>query len=102
MIVTGGANVYPAQVEAVLSSHPAVRDVAVIGLPDSDMGKVVHALVEMIDPGVTDAELLSYCSSRLSHEKVPRTMERLEHLPRDEAGKIRKVDLVNERTTVPG
>ena len=91
-IVTGGANVYPAEVEAALDSHPAVRSSAVVGLPDADLGQRVHALVDATDP-VTDAELLEHVARRLARYKVPRTVELVDGPLRDDAGKLRRSQL---------
>jgi fatty-acyl-CoA synthase len=92
MIISGGANVYPAEVEAALHKHPAVVDVAVIGIPDEEWGEAVHAIVETRSP--VDAEaLIAFCRDNLAHYKCPRTVELVEHLPRDENGKLRKREL---------
>ncbi|WP_283139233.1 AMP-binding protein [Rhizohabitans arisaemae] len=95
MINIGGVNVYPAEVEAVLSEHPAVGDVAVVGLPDEEYGQRVHAVVKLaasVEAGA--AELIAFCRERLSAEKVPRGVEFRDRLPRDEAGKLRRRGLV--------
>jgi bile acid-coenzyme A ligase len=91
MILVGGANVYPAEVEAALEEHPAVRSACVIGLPDEDLGAVPHALVELAPgSGVTDGELLEHVRSRIQATKVPRSIERVELPLRDDAGKVRR------------
>jgi bile acid-coenzyme A ligase len=93
MILSGGANIYPAEVEAALAEHPAVRSVCVIGLPDDDLGNRVHAIVEA-DPGeVTEAELLAFCGERLVRYKVPRTVELVDEPLRSEAGKVQRAAL---------
>jgi long-chain acyl-CoA synthetase len=92
MIISGGANVYPAEVENVLYAHPAVGDVAVIGVPDAEFGEQVKAVVEARAP-VTDTELIDFCRSRLSHYKCPRSVDFVEALPRDPNGKVRKREL---------
>lgn len=92
MIISGGANVYPAEVEGVLYQHDGVADVSVIGVPDDEWGERVHAIVEArasIDPG----ELIAFCRERLAHYKCPRTVELVDRLPRDENGKVRKREL---------
>jgi bile acid-coenzyme A ligase len=97
MILTGGANVYPAEVEAALSEHPAVRTCAVIGLPDDDKGSRIHAIVEA-DPGaVDDAELRAFLAERLVGYKLPRSYERVDVPLRDDAGKVRRGELRAER-----
>ncbi len=93
MIISGGANVYPAEVEGVLVMHPAVVDVAVFGVPDPEWGERVHAVVEVHTEAsastVTD-ELIHFCRARLAHYKCPTSIEIVENLPRDPNGKIRK------------
>jgi bile acid-coenzyme A ligase len=97
MILTGGANVYPAEVEAAINEHPAVRSCAVIGLPDEDMGNVIHAIVEA-DPGsLTTEELLAFVGERVARYKVPRSIEYTDQPVRDDAGKVRRAALRSER-----
>jgi len=100
LIITGGSNVYPAEVEAVLHEHADVEDAAVIGLPDTDWGKRVHAIVKPY-PGRTprEADLRSHCRERLQPYKVPKDFELVARLPRDAAGKLRRAELVAERAT---
>ncbi|MEI2618823.1 MAG: AMP-binding protein [Thermomicrobiales bacterium] len=99
LIVTGGANVYPAEVEAVLGTHPGVDDVAVIGVPDEEWGRRVHAIVQPRDPAEPPSPeaLDRHCRADLTSYKVPKTYELLAALPRNEAGKIRRSDLAAER-----
>jgi long-chain acyl-CoA synthetase len=92
MIISGGANIYPAEVENVLFTHPAVADVAVIGVPDPEYGEQVKALVERREE-VTEEELIDFCRERLSHYKCPRSVDFLAELPRDPNGKIKKKQL---------
>ena len=94
LIVSGGVNIYPAEVDAVLLEHPAVADAATIGVPDEEWGEEVKALVEL-KPGIdgTDvlvAELLALTRERLAHFKCPRTVDFVDALPRDDNGKIYK------------
>jgi bile acid-coenzyme A ligase len=89
MILVGGANVYPAEVEAALESHPSVQSAAVIGLPDEDLGNVVHALVQVSAP-VTDDELAEQVRRRLAPYKVTRGFERSPEPLRDDTGKVRR------------
>jgi bile acid-coenzyme A ligase len=96
MILVGGANVYPAEVEAALDEHPAVRSSCVIGLPDEEFGNRVHAIVQ-VPAEVTDEELLAHLAERLAHYKLPRTIERTDHYLRDDAGKVRRSALRSER-----
>jgi len=97
LIITGGVNVYPAEVEAALLEHPSVRDAAVIGLPEPEWGKRVHAVIELAAPA-TAGELDRHCHDRLTAAKLPRTYEFVSELPRNEAGKIRRSALVAERS----
>ena len=99
MIVSGGANVYPAEVEAAFSDHPAIGDLAVIGVPDDEWGKRVHAVIEPADSRnpPTIAELDAYVRARLTSYKAPKTYEIVASLPRNEAGKIRRSALADER-----
>ena len=96
MILVGGANVYPAEIEAALESHPRVRSSAVIGLPDEDLGNRVHAIVQT-DGDVSDADLLAHLRERLAHYKVPKTLERSGAPLRDDAGKVRRSALRADR-----
>jgi long-chain acyl-CoA synthetase len=89
MIISGGANVYPAEVEGVLIMHAAVADVTVFGRPDEEWGERVHAVVEL-RAAATGEELMRYCRGRLAHYKCPTSVEIVESLPRDPNGKIRK------------
>jgi bile acid-coenzyme A ligase len=89
MILVGGSNVYPAEVEAALEAHPAVASAAVIGLPDDDLGNTVHAIVQTT-ARVSDAELAGHLRARLAPHKVPRGFERVTESLRDDAGKIRR------------
>ncbi len=91
MIITGGENVYPAEVETVLARHPGVADVAVIGIPDATWGEAVHAVVTPVPGGQPpDAELIGWCRDRLAHFKCPRSVEFAAQLPRNATGKILK------------
>jgi bile acid-coenzyme A ligase len=101
MVLVGGANVYPAEVEGVLGEHPAVRSCAVIGLPDEDKGNRLHAIVEA-DPGsVDEEELLAWVREHLSIYKVPRSVELVQEPLRDDAGKLRRAALRAERLGAP-
>lgn len=96
MILVGGVNVYPAEVESALEEHPAVQSCAVIGLPDDDLGNTVHAIVQACDK-VTEAELKSHIEERLASYKRPRGYEFVYEPLRDEAGKVRRTALKSER-----
>jgi len=99
MIITGGANVFPAEVEAALSEHPAVADQVVVGLPDDEWGHRVHAIVEPVAGAElpTEDELRAHCKERLASYKVPKSFEFIDQLPRTSAGKINRGALAEER-----
>jgi bile acid-coenzyme A ligase len=96
MILRGGANIYPAEVEAALDAHPRVRSSAVIGLPDEDLGQRVHAIVDA-PGGVTDAELLAHLADRLVRYKIPQSFEYVTEPLRDDDGKVRRSALRDQR-----
>jgi len=97
MILSGGANIYPAEVENALSEHPLVVSSAVIGLPDEDLGNRVHAMVQVSGP-VSDDEMRNFLAERLVRYKIPRTFEFVDHAVRDDAGKVRRSALRDERS----
>ncbi len=94
MIISGGVNIYPAEVEGVLTAHPAVADAAVIGIPDPEWGEQVKAVVELIaDAEPSDdlaADIIAYCRTQLAGFKCPRSVDFETALPRTEAGKLVK------------
>jgi acyl-CoA synthetase (AMP-forming)/AMP-acid ligase II len=91
MIISGGVNIYPAEVEAVLAAHPAVLDVAVIGVPDDEFGESVKAIVQLRPgAGASSEELIAFCADRLAGYKKPRSVDFADELPRDAAGKLLK------------
>jgi bile acid-coenzyme A ligase len=96
MVVTGGANVNPAEVEAALDSHPAVRSSAVIGLPDEDLGQRLHAIVDVTSP-VEEEVLRAHVAAQLAGYKVPRSFEFAREPLRDDAGKLRRSALREAR-----
>ncbi len=96
MILVGGANVYPAEVEAAIDAHPLVQSSCVIGLPDDDLGGRVHAIVQPRD-GLTEAELEKHLASLLVRYKQPRSIEFTTEPLRDDAGKVRRSQLREER-----
>jgi bile acid-coenzyme A ligase len=97
MIVTGGANVFPAEVEAVLDAHPAVRSSAVIGLPDEDLGQRIHAIVDTAGAALDETALREHLAERLVHYKRPRSFEFVNEPLRDDAGKLRRFALREAR-----
>ncbi len=97
MILTGGSNVYPAEVEAAIAEYPAVQSCAVIGLPDDDLGNIVHAIIEADPSELQLDELLTFLGERLVRYKVPRSIEIVNEPLRDDAGKLRRSALRSER-----
>ncbi len=95
LIISGGANIYPAEVEAAIDAHPLVKSCAVIGLPHEDMGQLVHAVVEA--EGLTKEALYEHLSQLLVRYKIPRTFDFVSHPVRDEAGKVRRSALAETR-----
>ncbi len=94
MIISGGVNIYPREVEDVLIGHPAVRDAAVFGIPDDEFGEAVKAAVELTDGAEIDAQtLIDYCRARLAHLKCPRSIDFHAELPRHQTGKLYKAAL---------
>ena len=96
MILVGGANVYPAEVEAAIDEHPLVQSSCVIGIPDEDLGARVHAIVQPRD-GLTQADLEAHLADRLVRYKRPRSIEFVNTPLRDDAGKVRRSQLREER-----
>jgi len=96
MILSGGANIYPAEVEAAIDAFPGVRSSAVIGLPDEDMGNLVHGIIDAPD-GIDVESLRASLSETLSRYKIPRTFEMVAEPVRDDAGKVRRSQLRAER-----
>lgn len=94
LIISGGSNVYAAEVEMALTEHPSVSDVVVVGRPDEEWGQRVHAVVELVADAaaLTPTELSEHCRARLAPYKVPKTFELVARLARTEAGKIRRSD----------
>jgi bile acid-coenzyme A ligase len=90
VIVTGGTKVQPADVEAVLEEHPAVRSAVVVPRADDDLGAVVHAVVDVADADVAPAELIAWAAARLDPEKVPRSCRVTRDVLRDDTGKVRR------------
>jgi acyl-CoA synthetase (AMP-forming)/AMP-acid ligase II len=91
MIITGGENVYSPEVEQAVAEHPAVAEVAVIGIPDDHWGETVKAMV-VLRPGqqATEQEIIGFTRDRLAHYKCPRTVDLIDALPRNPSGKVLK------------
>ena len=94
MIISGGVNIYPQEAENILTMHPDVYDVAVIGVPNDEFGEEVKAVVQLIDPKKAGQnlakELIAYCRSHLADLKCPRSVDFREELPRHPTGKLYK------------
>ncbi|MBA3302737.1 MAG: hypothetical protein H0U26_02555, partial [Acidimicrobiia bacterium] len=94
MIISGGMNIYPAEIEAVLVSHPDVADAAVFGVPSEEWGEGVHAVVELRPQAQLDDDALStFAREHLASYKVPRSWSRIAEIPRTGSGKILKREL---------
>ena len=94
MIISGGVNIYPAEIEAVLIAHPDIADAAVFGIPDDEWGEAVHAVITTYDGGDVDhAALESFCREHLAGYKVPRSHVVMQEIPRSASGKILKREL---------
>jgi fatty-acyl-CoA synthase len=94
MIISGGVNIYPQETENALALHPNIADVAVIGVPDAEMGEQVKAVVQLRD-GVAPsdelaAEIIGYVRDRIAHYKAPRSVDFVDELPRTATGKLAK------------
>lgn len=97
MILSGGANIYPAEVEAAIDAFPGVRSSCVIGLPDEDLGARVHGIVDAPAGDLDEAALLAFLGERLARYKIPRSLEFTTDPVRDDAGKVRRSQLRTER-----
>lgn len=100
MIVTGGKNVYSKEVENAIFDYPGVTDAVVIGIPDEEWGRRVHAILEVSSPQTFSFEdLKAFLHERISGYKCPKTFELLDRMPRTDFGKIRRKELIEERLT---
>jgi long-chain acyl-CoA synthetase len=92
MIISGGVNIYPQETENVLALHPQILDVAVIGVPDPEMGEQVKAVVQL-RKGATPsdelaAQIIGYVRDRIAHYKAPKSVDFVDELPRTQTGKL--------------
>jgi len=94
MIISGGENIYPREIEEVLIQHEAVREVAVIGIPDPKWGETIKAVVALL-PGksATEEELISFCKNNIASYKKPKSVDFVDELPKNNYGKVLKRDL---------
>jgi bile acid-coenzyme A ligase len=101
MIITGGANVFPAEVESALAGHPGIADVVVIGLSDPQWGRRVHAVVQLADSNgqdrLTEQQVIEYAKSRLAPYKAPKTVEFVDAIPRTAATKVNRSAMIAAR-----
>jgi bile acid-coenzyme A ligase len=99
MIITGGANVFPAEVECALVEHDSIADVVVIGLSDPEWGRRVHAVVQLADPvnPLSEYHVIAYAKARLAAYKVPKTVEFVDEIPRTAATKVNRSAMIDER-----
>ena len=105
MIMSGGVNIYPQEIENALTLHPKVHDLAVIGIPDEEMGQQVKAVVQPaagVDPGPElERELLEFLRARIAHFKVPTSIDFVTDLPRTATGKLQKHRLTERYMLAP-
>ena len=100
LIISGGANIYPAEIEGALAEHPAIDTVVAIGLPDEDLGQIVHAIIYVDEKRrgrVSESDLRSFLEERLVRYKTPRTYEFVEYSLRDDAGMFLRSELRDQR-----
>jgi acyl-CoA synthetase (AMP-forming)/AMP-acid ligase II len=94
MIVSGAENIYPAEVENALHTHPAVKDAAVIGVPDEKWGEAVKAIIVLKEGEVaTPQDIIDHCRGRIAAYKIPKSVDFIDELPRNPSGKILKKEL---------
>jgi acyl-CoA synthetase (AMP-forming)/AMP-acid ligase II len=105
LILSGGVNIYPREIEDALALHPAVADIVVFGLPDAEMGQRVHAVVQPATPGSGTpelaGELIDFCRSRIAHYKAPRSVSFEDELPRLPSGKMLRRLLMDRYRSLP-
>jgi len=94
MIISGGENIYPREIEEVIVQHPAIREVAVIGVPDSKWGEAIKAIVSLVaGRSVSEEELISFCKANIASYKKPKSIDFMSELPKNNYGKILKREL---------
>ena len=93
MIISGGMNIYPAEIESSLESHPGIYEAAVFGIPSDDWGESVHACIVKTDPSLTEADVEAYSREHLASYKIPRSIEFIDEIPKTGSNKILKREL---------
>ena len=94
MIISGGENIYPREIEEAIIQHPAVREVAVIGIPDAEWGEAIKAVVALVPGGsATEEELIAFCKEQIASYKKPKSIDFIDELPKNNYGKIVKREL---------
>lgn len=101
MIIVGGLNVYPAEVEQVLREHPLLKEAGVVGIPDRDRGEIIKVAL-VVKPGskITKKEIISYCRQKLASFKVPKVVEFWDELPKSSTGKIARRELIDQKKVI--
>jgi acyl-CoA synthetase (AMP-forming)/AMP-acid ligase II len=98
MIISGGENIYPAEVEVVLMGNPAIADAAVIGIPSARWGESPLAIVVLSDPTLDERAVIDYCAVKLARFKLPKRVEFVDAIPRNASGKTLKTVLREQFT----
>lgn len=93
MIISGGENIYPAEVEYVLMQHPGIADAAVIGVPSDRWGETVKAIITLSNPSLSESDVIAFCGHRLARYRCPTSVDFLTAIPRNPSGKILKTQL---------
>jgi fatty-acyl-CoA synthase len=93
MVISGGVNIYPAECEQILADHPSVRDVALFGIPDPEMGERLVGLVSLANDANSTEDLLGFCRQSIASYKLPRHLLAVDEIPRSPMGKLDKSSL---------
>jgi acyl-CoA synthetase (AMP-forming)/AMP-acid ligase II len=101
MIISGGVNIFPKEIEELLASHPAIAETAVVGVPHPEWGETVKAYVVLKQPGsLEEDDLKAFLSGKIADYKIPKLYEEIEALPRNATGKILKQSLRQQEQSV--
>ena len=98
MIISGGINIYPREIEEVLLEHPEINEIAVVGVPDEKWGEIIKAFIVFKKTGLTLDEVQNFCSNKIASIKMPKIIEKIESLPRNANGKVLKRELRDKKT----